>query len=85
MPAANSSGSVCNFAIMYYKDPKHSWAIRQKDTGKQLFQVACKDNSKEAVHPIILEARQKLVEGKDWPEVKEWANSQRDNLYAFTH
>ena len=37
VPAANSSGSVCNFAIMYYKEPKHSWAIRQKDTGKQLF------------------------------------------------
>lgn len=85
VPAANSSEICCNFAIMYYKEPKHSWAIRQKDTGKQLFQVACKDNSKEAVHPIILEARQKLVEGKDWPEVKEWANSQRDNLYAFTH
>ena len=83
--AASSSGSVCNFAIMYYREPKHSWAIRQKDTGKQLFQVACKDNSKEAVHPIILEARQKLVEGKDWSEVKEWANSQRDSLYAFSH
>ena len=83
--AASSSGSVCNFAIMYYKEPKHSWAIRQKDTGKQLFQVACKDNSKEAVHPIILEARQKLVEGKDWSEVKQWANSQRDSLYAFSH
>ena len=85
VPAANSSGSACNFAIMYYKEPKHSWAIRQKDTGKQLFQVACKDNSKEAVHPIILEARQKLVEGMDWSEVKEWANSQRDSLYAFSH
>lgn len=67
------------FEIMYYKEPKHSWAIRQKG-GKQLFQITCQHRPKENLRDMMLQAVKKLEAGQSAEQVKEWCRSQRESI-----
>ena len=67
------------FVLMYYKEPKHSWAIRQKG-GNQLFQITCQHRPKENLKDIMLQAVKKLEAGEPAERVKEWCKSQRESI-----
>lgn len=67
------------FVLMYYKEPKHSWAIRQRG-GNQLFQITCQHRPKENLKDIMLQAVKKLEAGEPAERVKEWCKSQRESI-----
>lgn len=68
-----------SYDIMYYKEPKHSWAIRLRG-GKQLFQITCQHRPKENLREMMVEAVKKLEAGQSTEEVKEWCRSQRERI-----
>ena len=70
------------FELMYYKEPKHSWGIRQKG-GKQLFQITCQHRPKENLKDIMLQAVKKLEAGEPAERVKEWCKTQMESIYVF--
>ena len=67
------------FDLMYYKEPKHSWAIRQRG-GKQLFQITCQHRPKESLKDMMLQAVKKLEAGEPADGVRDWCRSQRESI-----
>ena len=83
--AANAAAPVAGdpfkspFDLMYYKEPKHSWAIRQRG-GKQLFQITCQHRPKESLKDMMLQAVKKLEAGEPADGVRDWCRSQRESI-----
>ena len=71
-PAANQKTLKKTWLKMYYKG-SGAWAIR-KAGGSQLFQIVSK--GEKDVTAIIDQSLQKLEDGMDPDQVKEWAKSQ---------